>query len=91
MADSGGARPESERGRGFRWPEAVVRVRGAVRKGVALERGAGEEWVTEEQTGVRARFERPVGGAAEREKREGEGASDRGSATRCGGCRGAWP
>jgi hypothetical protein len=39
MADGGGAQPESERGRGFRWPEAVVRARGAVGKGVALERG----------------------------------------------------
>jgi hypothetical protein len=43
MADGGGARPEFERGRGFRWPEAVVRSRGAVGRGVALERGAGEE------------------------------------------------
>jgi hypothetical protein len=39
MADGGGARPESEGGRGFRWPEAVVRAQGAVGKGVALERG----------------------------------------------------
>jgi hypothetical protein len=39
MADGGGARPESERGRGFWWPEAVVRARGAVGKGVVLERG----------------------------------------------------
>jgi hypothetical protein len=40
MADGGGARPEFERGMGFRWPEAVVRVWGAVGRGVALERGA---------------------------------------------------
>jgi hypothetical protein len=43
MADGGGARPEFERWRGFRWPEVVVRSRGAVGRGVALERGAGEE------------------------------------------------
>jgi hypothetical protein len=42
MADGGGARPESERGRGFRWPEALVRARGVVGKGVALERGGPE-------------------------------------------------
>jgi hypothetical protein len=53
MADGGGAQPKSERGRGFRWPEAVVRARGAVGKGVALERGGSrEEWVMEERTGV---------------------------------------
>jgi hypothetical protein len=44
IADGGGARPKSERGRGFRWPKVVVRPRGAVGKGVALERGVGEEW-----------------------------------------------
>jgi hypothetical protein len=32
------------------------------------QEGAGEEWVTKERTGVQARFERPVGGVAEREK-----------------------
>jgi hypothetical protein len=84
MANGGGARPESERGRGFRWPEVVVRAWGAVGKGVALERGAGEEWVMEERTGVQAHFERPVSGAAEREK-GGRGGSGHGSAMRCGG------
>jgi hypothetical protein len=49
MADGGGARPEFERGRGFRRLEAVVRAWGAVGRGVALERGAGEEWVIEER------------------------------------------
>jgi hypothetical protein len=39
MADCGDAGPEFKRGRGFRWPEAVVRARGAVGRGVALERG----------------------------------------------------
>jgi hypothetical protein len=57
MADGGGARPESERGRGFRWSEAVVRARGAVGKSVALERGTEEEWVMEERTVFQARFE----------------------------------
>jgi hypothetical protein len=57
MADGGGARPESERGRGFRWPEAAVRPRGAVGSGVALERGIGEEWVMEERTASRVQFE----------------------------------
>jgi hypothetical protein len=38
MADGGGAWPEFERGRGFRWPEAVVQAWGAVGRGVALER-----------------------------------------------------
>jgi hypothetical protein len=42
MADDGTVRPESERGRGFRWPEAAVWVRGAVGKGVAFERGGAE-------------------------------------------------
>jgi hypothetical protein len=74
MADGGGARPESERGRGFQWSEAVARARGAVGRGVALERGDGEEWVTEERTTSRARH---------RGKKRGEG-SDRGSATRRG-------
>jgi hypothetical protein len=49
MADGGGARPEFKRGRGFRRLEAVVRAWGAVGRGVALERGAGEEWVIEER------------------------------------------
>jgi hypothetical protein len=39
-------------------------------------REGGEQWVMEERTGVRACFERPVGGAAEREK---------------GGRGGVWP
>jgi hypothetical protein len=45
MADGGGARPESERGRGFRWTEAVARARGVVGRGVALERGGGRRGV----------------------------------------------
>jgi hypothetical protein len=53
----------------------MVRAWGAVGKGVALERGAGEVLVMEEQTGVRACFERPVGGAAEGEKGRERGVS----------------
>jgi hypothetical protein len=79
MADGGGARPKYEwrRSAGIRVREGlpVVRERGAVGKGVALKRGAGEEWVTEERTGVQARFERPVGGVAEREKGRERGVS----------------
>jgi hypothetical protein len=58
MADAGGARPESERGRGFRWPEV-----GGLSTGSGGERrwcsrgGTGEEWVMEERTAFRARFE----------------------------------
>jgi hypothetical protein len=54
MADGGGAQPEFKGGRGFRWLEAVVRAREAVGRGVALERGTGEERVTEERTASRA-------------------------------------
>jgi hypothetical protein len=49
--------------------------------------GAGEEWVTEERTGVRARFEWLVGGAAEGEKGREGGVQPR----ECYGCCGAWP
>jgi hypothetical protein len=74
MVDGGAVRPESERRRGFRWPEAAVQARGAVGKGVALERGAGKEWVTEEQTGRGRVLSVSVGGAGGSGKREGEGA-----------------
>jgi hypothetical protein len=68
MADGGGARPESERGRGFRWPEALVRARGVVGKGVALERGVRRGVGDRGADGRSACFEPPVGDAAEREK-----------------------
>jgi hypothetical protein len=69
MADGDSARPESERGRGSLGPEAVVRARGAVGKGVALKRGGVQRGVGDGgAVGVRACFERPVDGAAEREK-----------------------
>jgi hypothetical protein len=55
---------------GRRW---VVRVRGAVGRGVALERGTGEEWVTEERMASRAWFENGRSVARQRGKREGEG------------------
>jgi hypothetical protein len=71
MADGGGARPEFERGMGFRWPEAVVQARGAVGRGVALERRGGEEWVTEERMAFQVCFELPVGGAAEGKRERG--------------------
>jgi hypothetical protein len=83
MADGGGARPEFERGRGFRWPEAVVRTQGAVGRGVALKRGTGEEQVTEERTASRARFENGRSAVRQRET-ERERGSGRRSATRCG-------
>jgi hypothetical protein len=52
---------------------------------VALERGTGEEWVMEERTASRARFENGRSTAQQRGKKtEGEGGSSRGSATRCG-------
>jgi hypothetical protein len=89
MADGGGARPEFERGRGFRWPEAVVRVWGAVGKGVALERGAGEEWVTEERTTFRARFETAGRRRGREGKREGEGGPAAGVSCGAGRRRGA--
>jgi hypothetical protein len=57
VADGGGARPKSKRGRGFRWSEGVVQAWEAVGNGVALERGVGEVWVMEEGTAFRARFE----------------------------------
>jgi hypothetical protein len=41
--------------------------------------------------GVRTRFEWPVGGAAERKKREGEGGPVAGVLRGAGVCRGAWP
>jgi hypothetical protein len=48
--------------------------------------------VTEERTGVRAHFERPVSGAAEREKgRERGGGLVAGVLRGVGGCHGAWP
>jgi hypothetical protein len=73
MADGGGTRPEFERGRGFWWPKAVVQARGAVGRGVALEREAGEEWVTEERTTFQARFETSGRWRGREGKREGEG------------------
>jgi hypothetical protein len=73
MADGGGAWPESEQGRGFRWSEVVDRAWGAVGKGVPLEREAGEEWMMEERTVFQACFE-TAGRRRDREgKREGEG------------------
>jgi hypothetical protein len=72
MADGGSARPKFERGRGFRWPEVVVRALGVVGKSVALERGTGEEWVTEEWTAFRARFETAARRLGREGKREGE-------------------
>jgi hypothetical protein len=83
MADGGGARPKFERGRGFRRPEAVVRAWGAVGRGVALERGAGEEWVMEE----RMVFRRVLNGRSavrQRGKKGERGGSGRGSSTRHG-------
>jgi hypothetical protein len=91
MADGGGTRPEFERGRGFWWPEAVVRAWGAVGRGVTLERGAGEEWVMEERTVFRTRFERPVGGATERKKGRERGGPAAGVPRSTGRHRGAWP
>jgi hypothetical protein len=91
MADGGGARPESERGRGFRWPEAVVQAQGAVGKDVALERGGVRRGVGDGgAVGHLTRFERPVGDVAEREKGRERG----GRPWECyvvWGCRGAWP
>jgi hypothetical protein len=90
MADGGGARPEFERGMGFRWPEAVVQAQGAVGRGVALERRGGEEWVTEERMAFQVCFEMPVGGAAEGKKGE-RGGPAAGVPRGAGWCHGAWP
>jgi hypothetical protein len=71
MADGGGARPESERGRGSRGPEAVVRARGVWgkvwRSRGGVRRGVGDGGAD----GVRARFERPRSTARPRGEKEG--------------------
>jgi hypothetical protein len=51
----------------------VVQARGAVGRGVALERGTGEELVTEERTASRARFENGRSVAWQRGKKRGRG------------------
>jgi hypothetical protein len=89
MADGGGARPKSKRWRDFQRPEAMVRARGAVGKGVALERGTGEEWVTEEWTTFQARFETAGRRRGREGKREGEGGPTAGVPRGAGQRRGA--
>jgi hypothetical protein len=69
----------------------VVRVRGAVGRGVALERGTGEEWVTEERMASRAWFENGRSVARQRGKREGEGGPAAGVPCGAGQRCGAWP
>jgi hypothetical protein len=91
MADGDGARPESERGRGSLGPEAVVRARGVVGKGVALKRGVQRGVGDGGAVDVRARFERPVGGAAEREKGRERRAVRPRECYVAWGCHGAWP
>jgi hypothetical protein len=60
-----------------------------VGRGVALERGTGEEWVTEERTASRARFEN--GRSAARQRGRGGGGPSAGVPYDGGGVMGPGP
>jgi hypothetical protein len=90
MADGGGARPKSKRGRGFRWSEGVVQAWEAVGNGVALERGVREVWVMEERTAFRARFETVGRRRGERGKGRERGGPAMGVPCGAGRRRGTW-
>jgi hypothetical protein len=69
VADGSGARPESARERGCRWPKGAVRVRGAVGKLGCSREEVGEELGREDKS-TRSRLSGAVVGAAERERKE---------------------
>jgi hypothetical protein len=92
VADGGGARPESMRRGDCQWPEAVVRLRGAVGKLGHSREGVGEELGTGER--VEQRELGASGSAAARQRgkrREKVGVPGMGGATRRGGAVGPGP